>query len=52
LLQCMSPLLAQSGQPNRTRLCPLLDNSGQNVRNEERINVRNDNVDTKKTNAN
>jgi len=29
LLRCMSPLMALSGQPNRTRVCPLLDQSGQ-----------------------
>jgi len=25
MLQCMSPLLALSGQSNRTRVCPLLE---------------------------
>jgi hypothetical protein len=29
LLRCMSLLLALSGQSNRTRVCPLLDQSGQ-----------------------
>jgi hypothetical protein len=29
MLQCMSPLLALSGQSSRTRVCPLLGNSGQ-----------------------
>jgi hypothetical protein len=29
MLQRMSLLLALSGQSNRTRVCPLLDNSGQ-----------------------
>ena len=29
MLRCMSPLLAHSGHRNRTRVCPLLDQSGQ-----------------------
>jgi hypothetical protein len=29
LLRCMSLLLALSGQSDRTRFCPLLDQSGQ-----------------------
>jgi len=29
MLQCMSPLVAQSGHRNRSRVCPLSDQSGQ-----------------------
>ena len=29
MLQCMSPLVALSGQSSRPRFCPLLDQSGQ-----------------------